>query len=240
MSEVAYEKIAASSKRAAILSLLGGVTVISSLIYSSYEFSKIKDDVERKRSELTEVEEILTQKTDELASKNAQLDSLNQQISESAQQLDLVRLNVDRLPTSCRVAELQKTLTVLDTRIGSALIDAQSTVSETPHQGSKKPVDILIEGLFASSASERGRSYDELMSNYSASSDLIPNLLDYASKNPSNTNGVYNTLVVLSHLDYSKIKNVDTQAIREFAENVRGKGPKTAQRVDKLLSRLPR
>jgi hypothetical protein len=63
-------------------------------------------------------------------------------------------------------------------------------------------------------------------------------LIEYAVENFENLNGVYNTLVVLSHLNYNFL-DIDISSIRAFANKAKVNGPKTAARAQKLLDRLP-
>lgn len=95
-----------------------------------------------------------------------------------------------------------------------------------------------IAGLFAPTGAERRKAYDDLMAAYSDDPELPRELLNYAKAHEDNENGIYNTLVVLSHVDLDKL-NADISEIESFAESVRDVGPNTATRVDILLSRLP-
>jgi hypothetical protein len=104
--------------------------------------------------------------------------------------------------------------------------------------GSSQPLAILIDELFGLTASKRGTAYDQLMAGYSKSPALTPALLEYARHHMDNPNGIYNALVVLSHLDHQALHS-DIASIRSFAEQARNSGPKTSERVDKLLQRLP-
>ncbi len=78
------------------------------------------------------------------------------------------------------------------------------------------------------------------MESYARSPELIPKLLESARKNPQNLNGIYNTLVLLSHLNYSMLPSAHFSEIRAFAESVRSRGSKISERVDVLLQRLPK
>ena len=94
-----------------------------------------------------------------------------------------------------------------------------------------------ISGLFDNDGTNRVRAYGTLMEDYATNAVLIPELLSFARKHLDNQNGIYNTLVVLSHLDQKQTKP-HADEIRAFAQEVKGMGPKISARVDKLLYRL--
>jgi hypothetical protein len=96
----------------------------------------------------------------------------------------------------------------------------------------------LIADLFAPGASARVAAYAGLKNGYAHDSDAVNRLLAYAKQHPNNANGIYNTLVVLSHLNYGQLKGVNQAEVRAFAESARSLGSKTSGRVDVLLERL--
>lgn len=240
MNDNSFEKLAASSRRAAILSIFGGLIVVSALGYSAYKLSTIEKEVTAKQAELLDIEAKLTNKTNDLSTKNSALSSLNKQIEDATLQLVTLKSDVKQLPAICRISELQSSVARLDSTIGTADIDARATVARTSSNPNATSLNSLIEGLFGPTAAERGRAYDDLMSTYGDKKEMIDSLLQYANTHRSNMNGIYNALVVLSHVDHSKIRDIDIGAIKSFAESVRNNGPKTAQRVDVLKSRLPK
>jgi hypothetical protein len=95
----------------------------------------------------------------------------------------------------------------------------------------------LIAQLFSSQAATRVKAYDELMDRYGTSTELIPNLIDYAESHSNNQNGIYNALVVLSHLDRAQMGPY-RQRIKQFALAAQPMGDRIAQRVTTLLRRL--
>jgi DNA repair exonuclease SbcCD ATPase subunit len=109
---------------------------------------------------------------------------------------------------------------------------------EGPPSKSNGDRSSAIADLFSDQASMRIKAYSVLMDNYSTDPNLIPELLLFARKHLDNENGIYNTLVVLSHLDKKQTKP-QVNEIKALAQQVEGKGPKIKERVDKLLNRLP-
>lgn len=123
--------------------------------------------------------------------------------------------------------------------LNATVIELQPATSNLSGKAAvSKSLNKAIEELFAPKAAVRGAAYNTLMTYYSASPELIPSLLKYAGDHQDNQNGIYNSLVILGHLDYSKVP-ADAQAVRAFAEQTVNNGPKSAERVEKILKRLP-
>jgi hypothetical protein len=77
------------------------------------------------------------------------------------------------------------------------------------------------------------------MKNYSNDPALVPELLSYARTRTDNEDGIYNTLVVLSHINRGERLRPYVDEIRQFAQSVESIGPRIKGRVAKLLDRLP-
>lgn len=223
--------------------LVGAVGLVTGI--QGFERAKqAKDDadkaIELKQIELQKVEQNLTTRSKDLSNKESALISTKSQLEVAAAQLEKIKAEIAALPKSPETINLQSNLESLDGSIGRAYVDSGTELQITPNKVVSETLDMLIEGLFASNASQRGASYQKLMSGYGSDPKLIASLLRYASSNKSNSNGIYNTLIVLSHIDYSKQKDANLDQIKSFAESVRANGEKTSQRVDVLLGRLPK
>lgn len=101
----------------------------------------------------------------------------------------------------------------------------------------------ILQLLYDADPQQRVRAYNSLLA-ARGSDPALPPLLMEAARNfqPPNTadrnNGIYNTLVLLSHMDRAALApHVD--ALRGFADEMRPAGPRIAQRADVLISRLP-
>ncbi|WP_027360136.1 hypothetical protein [Desulforegula conservatrix] len=193
-----------------------------------------------KQAELIGVESKLQNRAAALQVKEEALFSVDSQLKDASKQLLQMKLDIATLPQNQTTKELQTSLDSLDTSIGEAYVSSGSGITAPSNASSAEPLDSLIEGLFAETASKRGEAYRNLMTAYGTDSRMIGSLIEYARANKSNSNGIYNTLVVLSHVNYSKLENINIQEIRDFAEKVRANGEKTSQRVDVLLKRLPK
>lgn len=96
----------------------------------------------------------------------------------------------------------------------------------------------LIQNLYSPSGSERIEAYKTLLATWADDQTLAPELISFGRKNQSNNDGIYNTLVLLSHMQPSALKPHISE-IKKFSHEVEGIGPKTKERAEKLRSRLP-
>jgi hypothetical protein len=96
-----------------------------------------------------------------------------------------------------------------------------------------------IEQLFDPNAAVRVRAYSALLPRYANDPTLVPEILDVARRDPRNANGIYNALVVLSHMNAATLRPYEAEITR-FAESTQGIGPRVAERSRTLLQRLPR
>lgn len=173
-------------------------------------------------------------------------DSLKRESDELIQTLEAAKKEFAAISDKIAIAQkqaqspaLSATLQELQQNVNAADIALRASLPTVPTTASGASLDTIIEKLFASAASVRGAAYEELMARFSKSPELVPRLLNYALGHMSNQNGVYNTLVVLSHLDHQALQS-DIPSIRAFANQARAIGPRTSERSDKVLERLPR
>jgi hypothetical protein len=100
-----------------------------------------------------------------------------------------------------------------------------------------KKRDALVPQLFSNDAKQRLRAYEQLMETWDDDAGLIPVLIEHALANKSNDNGIYNSLVLLGHMERETIQKHKAD-ILEFVAKVEGGGPKIKERADKLRLRL--
>lgn len=98
---------------------------------------------------------------------------------------------------------------------------------------------LLIQQLFDPSAAVRVKAYGGLLPKYKDDSTLVPEVLEVARENPQNANGIYNALVVLSHMNASSLAPY-SEEIRAFAESSQTIGPRVSERARTLIGRLPK
>jgi hypothetical protein len=97
--------------------------------------------------------------------------------------------------------------------------------------------DALIPQLFSNESRQRLRAYEQLIETWNDDEGLIPALIGYGLDNKSNGNGIYNALVLLSHMQLATIQKRKADILK-FVSEVEGGGPKIKDRADKLRSRL--
>jgi hypothetical protein len=98
---------------------------------------------------------------------------------------------------------------------------------------------VLIGRLFADSASRRQAAYEALVGGWGNDPAIVPELISAARDNKENENGVYNTLVLLSHMNRDALKP-HLEAIDAFSKEMETVGPRTKGRAEVLRSRLPK
>ena len=96
----------------------------------------------------------------------------------------------------------------------------------------------LVQQLFDPSAGVRVKAYGGLLPQYANDPTLVPEVLEAVKQNPKNANGVYNALVVLSHMNASVLTPYRDQ-IEAFVASSQLVGPRVAERGRTLNNRLP-
>jgi len=103
----------------------------------------------------------------------------------------------------------------------------------------------FIDQLFSHLASDRKSAYLALLGGWGDDFTLVPELLRIAKEKQAIIktdkkaieNGIFNTLVLLSHVDQS-LRNKYASEISDFSKSVEKNGEKTKARAEKLRSRL--
>jgi len=96
----------------------------------------------------------------------------------------------------------------------------------------------LVQQLFDSNAAARVKAYGGLLPKYANDPTLVPEVLEAVQQNPKNANGIYNALVVLSHMN-ARVLTPYRDQIEAFTASSQQVGPRVAERARKLNSRLP-
>jgi hypothetical protein len=173
----------------------------------------------------------LTQSRDRIKAEVKDLEDIIAQHTKTLEQLS------DKIPSDKGVSKPGSVLENIRQDINAAAIELRASSTAAQPAGTTKPMSTLIEELYSPKAFIRGAAYNQLMTNYANRPELVPALLDYSYKHLDNANGIYNSLVVLSRIDYKKVPR-DVQAVRAFANRTKNNGPNTADRVKKLLERI--
>ena len=211
------------------------------------ETVQLQVSIESKKVELAE----LTEQASQLAERKAELFLDNRQLrsdqAEARSALETIDSTLSRIQTQGLSAKLKVDLAAA--RSEAAMVTEALGANEPLGIALANPVGIAvpaaaslqdaIAGLFAPNAAARIRSYDTLIENHSGDPQIVPALLEYAKRNRSNGNGVYNTMVVLSHLPKSTLRP-HVAEIESYAASVNESTPKIKERAAILLRRLPR
>ncbi|MEW9682571.1 hypothetical protein [Pseudomonas sp. TE50-2] len=190
------------------------------------------DDIEKQKT-------LLANGDVQLRLKKGEFEQLNRSMRDVFNDLKGLASDIIALPEGAKKNALLKRLAQLDSSIGNAGADSAAAV--VPAQGATPTAALaeLIGGLFSREAKGRVKAYQELISQYGKREELIPALLQYANDHFENDNGIYNALVVFSHLNYRSLRGVDLESIRAFASRAEGeKGPRIRDRARKLIERL--
>ena len=183
--------------------------------------------------ELREIEQRVSVKQAELGGKQKELAIATENLARvQAQTDDALRnlQNVDGRPPSARAIE-----SAVDNVLEASRAARSLTTVSGPNASGRTQ---LIKELFDPNPSVRVKAYGGLLPLYRDDPTLIPELLRVADANPRNDNGIYNTLVVLSHMNADSLRPYSKE-IRTFAEASKSVGPRVSERASTLLRRLP-
>ena len=126
---------------------------------------------------------------------------------------------------------------------GPVLVRVVAKTAETPKSAAYANTaldnrrDSLIRQMFGDDPDQRKTAYDQLLASWSNDESLVVAIIKYGMGNKSNSNGIYNALTLLSHMQRDTIKGRKSQII-EFADAVEANGSKTKERTDALRRML--
>lgn len=95
----------------------------------------------------------------------------------------------------------------------------------------------LVTLLFSDQKSERINAYNDIVSGWKNDSEMVKEIIAFGNSNLSNENGIYNSLVTLSHMNKTALAPYK-DALNEFSKKAEANGPKTKERAEKLRSRI--
>ena len=192
------------------------------------------------RRELGHIEQRVVTARNELKSKEGEL-------SQAQENLAIVKAKTE---------EALRDLQNVDGRGGSAgaiesAVDnliAANTSAAAPSRGSGAPSPSpapadpgrrqLVQQLFDPNASARVKAYGGLLPKYANDPTLVAEVLEAVQQNPKNANGIYNALVVLSHMN-ARVLTPYREQIEAFVASSQQVGPRVAERARTLNNRLP-
>ncbi|WP_136523442.1 hypothetical protein [Geomonas ferrireducens] len=98
-------------------------------------------------------------------------------------------------------------------------------------------INLLIRNLFSDDAHTRINSASDLVEGWRNDPAAIPPLIQFATKNSDNQNGVYNTIVVLNDFSLPALQ-AHRQLILQFIALAKTKGEKTAAKAAELGKKI--
>lgn len=221
-----------------LLMIIGVAIVIGSLAFSISRLRPLEHQVKVANSEL-----------DEIAHESIELRRAN---ADAKVEIEKTKGEMESALATLREVS-QKALIHADAKgaLRDAIVkirDATSTLNgaqmhldrpnKKPGSEPKPGRQALIKDLFSDQPHARLKAYEGITEYYGSDPALIPELLSYAGDHMDNEDGIYNTLVVLSHLDKAQAKP-HTAEIEIFAKRVEPMSPEIRERVDKVVRRLP-
>ena len=181
-----------------------------------------------------------------IAGASRRLATISQQVDDKQRELKTLETRLGTTLRQLDNAEAQITKAQVDLDRGDveAAVDSLRTpeatppgVAPPPSIGSGEDRGKIILDLFDERAATRVQAYNALLPKLRRDETLIPQLIAAALAQPQNSNGIYNTLVVLSHMDKDALAPHATE-LRDWAPTLKRAGPRVSQRVDILLRRL--
>jgi hypothetical protein len=221
----------------AIVSLVSIVIGLSLLVYLTRQAKTKLDQVNDLENQLTEKRGEFQELKRETENAEAQLGTTKTEISTAVDKLK--QIYDSPLPANAKtvLAEAISKLSGVETTV--VKVETELKSARQPNTSESVPSrNQAISDLFSEQPAVRFRAYNAIMDNYGSDPALVPELLSYARAHTNNENGIYNTLVVLSHLNKAQLRP-HVAEIQDFAKSVETTGPRIKDRVDKLLSRLP-
>jgi hypothetical protein len=208
--------------------VIGALVVIGSFVFSLTQLNPLKRQVDEKKAELVRVNQDLTVA-------QARLDAVRGDIQKYEDKLKL-EINKPNLPEPVK-AGIGDALREIR-RFDESLKETQKDLREG--EDGQPPRLASFDDLFSEQPSVRVGAYRTLLEELTSDPTKIPELMKYARAHQDNEDGIYNTLVVLSHLNRDLLKPYVGQ-IQIFCRELQSGqvGPRIKDRIDKLLSRLP-
>lgn len=115
--------------------------------------------------------------------------------------------------------------------------DEDKTVQVAAKSSLEQRVSTLIRDLFSKDAQARIGAAQDLIQGWRNEPNVVQALVEFAIQNSENSNGVFNTVVVLNEFSL-KVLEVNRALIINFLELAKKTGSKTKARAEVLATRL--
>lgn len=241
-----------TSTLAIIAALIGVITGIAGVGFGVRESSlavrelkvqttELNNTIHDKQAEITDRQKKIDTQQIQINDKKTEMNGVSASLESMINSLYAVRNAVAKLPESSEKSIITKQLGRLDSNFQYTLTDTTAATNPPPsNQTPTAPMSNLIQELFSPHSAVRIKAYESLISQYGKNPELISALLEHSNLNLGNENGIYNSLVLFSHLNYSTFPDADINGIRSFAIKASENGDRTKERSLKLLARLPK
>lgn len=191
----------------------------------------------------------------ELSQIDRRVDAARDELASKQEELTLAKKNL--ADVKAWTDEALRDLQISDGRGGGAgaiesavdnLISASTSAMASPSRvGEPLPAPSagdpsrrqLVDQLFDANGGVRVKAYGGLLPKYANDPTLVTEVLDALQRNPKNANGVYNALVVLSHMNAAVLRPYRDQ-IESVAVTSQQVGPRVSERARTLIARLPK
>lgn len=115
--------------------------------------------------------------------------------------------------------------------------DTSESVKKSARSALNKKLFQLVSDLFSDEAPARKIAAQELLQGWHSDTLLVRQLLQFAGSHQSNSNGLYNTVVVLNSMDRQPLLQY-REPILEFLRQAESQGPKTKSVAQQVRNRL--
>ncbi len=115
--------------------------------------------------------------------------------------------------------------------------DGDKSVQDAAKASLEQRVTALIRDLFSADASVRISAAQDLIQGWRNEPNVVQALLEFAMQNKANSNGIYNTVVVLNEFSPRALQ-AHRQEILKFVELAKGTGAKTQAQAAVLVKRI--
>lgn len=225
-----------------IIQILGGLLLPFAIAFVGWQYSKSMKDQELKQASTMANLQLQFSKQKEVF--DQQVSELNSKVNQ-AKLVALFLKNLlakDKKEQKLAIESILIGLPVEGPRLVEVIqsTDVEDDIklfAEQRLENFQSPENTIVR-FFSSDKEVRKNAYDRLKEQYTSDQTLIPKLIETSRKHTENLDATYNLLVFLSHIDSSAIKPYINK-IYTYAIEVEGNGPKTKERVWKLIDRFP-
>jgi hypothetical protein len=199
---------------------------------ASVRLADLNERAAKAGRDLAATEGKLGKMQEELKAAEARLATVKAETDEALRKLQ----SVDRPGIIERRGDPQTVESAVDNLLAASAAAAPARPATAPPDRANR--GDAIRQLFDPSGAVRVRAYGALLPVYANDSTLVPEILAVAREHPRNANGIYNALVVLSHMNAASLRPHRAEIVA-FAEEAQRVGPRVAERARTLIRRLP-